>query len=126
MLKIKKIKPLYNSIVTTMNFYDSPVYIEGTNLIDSSKKNGSVKEYQKVLEVGDMVRNIKVGDLVCINPKNYANVRHNKGSLKDGIVTDNPIISYNFNIVNINGEDCLFLRDNDIDFVIEEFEETKD
>ena len=35
----------------------------------------------------------------------------------------NKIVSYNFNIVNVNGEDCLLLDTRDVDFVIEEYEE---
>ena len=38
----------------------------------------------------------------------------------------NPILGYAFNIININGQDCLKLYDTDIEYVIEEMEEVED
>lgn len=121
---IKKVKPLFNGLITTMDKYTNDVKIAGTNLTDAIK-SGAVKEYQKVLAVGPMVRGIEVGDTVFINPARYAVMKHKKGSLEDGVIKDNPVIGYNFDIVTIDGEDCLYLQDNDIRFVaeVEEFEE---
>ena len=48
-----------------------------------------------------VVDNIKEGDVVCINPSRFAVKKHKEGSLKDGIITDNPTISYNFDIIEI-------------------------
>lgn len=98
MLKVKKIKPMFTALITTMNKYEHDVVTEG-GLIDTTKQQGGLKEYQTVLAVGDSVRNIKVGDLVCINPTRYAVKQHREGTLKDGIVTDNPVIKYNFDVV---------------------------
>lgn len=122
--KIKKIKPLFNMIITTCDKYNSDVRLAGTNLIDSSKSN-AVKEYQKVLAVGPTVRGIQEGDTVFINPNRYKVVQHKEGSLEDGVIKDNPVIGYRFETVNIDGQECLVLFDNDIKFVaeIEEFEE---
>lgn len=122
--KIKKIKPLFNMIITTCDKYNSDVRLAGTNLIDSSKSN-AVKEYQKVLAVGPTVRGIQEGDTVFINPNRYKVVKHKEGSLEDGIIKDNPVIGYRFETVNVDGQECLVLFDNDIKFVaeIEEFEE---
>ena len=121
MLKIKKIKPMFTSLITTMDKYEKDVVIG--NLIDVSKREGSLKEYQKVLAVGSSVRDIKVGDLVCVNPTRFAVKKHQEGSLKDGIITDNPTITYNFDVVEMDGKQCLLLQDRDIDFIIEEYEE---
>lgn len=120
--KLKKIKPMFNALVTTMDRYIEAQYIPGSNLIDTSKTKGGVKEYQTVLAVGSTVREIKVGDIVCINPKAYGVRKHQEGSLKDGVITDNPVLQYHFNVIELDGEECLLLRDNDIDFVVEEYE----
>lgn len=125
MLKIKKIKPMFTSIVTTMDKYEEDAITEG-GLIDTSKRQGTIKEYQKVIEVGTAVRDIQKGDLVCINPSRFAVKKHKEGSLKDGIITDNPVITYNFNIVEIDGKACLLLQDRDIEFIIEEYDEIPD
>jgi hypothetical protein len=122
MLNIKKIRPMANYLVTTKEEYtDEDVKNEG--LI--TKVKGSLKEYQKVVAVGPMVRNIQVGDLVCINPRRYARRKYQEGSLKDGVVTENPVVSYSFNVIELDHVSHLLLTDQDIDFVIEESEDEK-
>lgn len=125
MLKVKKIKPLFTAIITTMEKYEEDVRT-ASGLIDTTKQQGGLKEYQTVLAIGDSVRAIKVGDLVCVNPTRFAVKKHQAGSLKDGIVTDNPVVTYNFDVVEMDGKQCLLLQDRDIDFVIEEYEEVPD
>lgn len=122
-MKIKKIKPLFTSIVTTMDTYDSDS-ITSEGIIDVSKQEGGIKEYQKVLAVGSAVRDISVGDIVSINPTRFAVKEHKAGTLKDGIIKDNPVIKYNFDILEIDGSYCLFLQDRDINFIIEDYEDT--
>ena len=125
MIKIKKIKPMFNSLITTMDKYEHDMTTKG-GLIDTTKQEGALKEYQKVVAIGDSVRNIKVGDLVCINPIRYARKKHQEGSLKDGIITDNPVVDYNFNVVDLDDIPHLLLQDCDISFIIEDFEDIPD
>ena len=124
MFIIKKIKPMFNSLLVTCNKYPKDVTLQGTSLVDTTKAD-TVKEYQTVVAVGPSVRGIEPGDVVFINPKRYAVKKHREGSLKDGVITDNPIIGYNFNIIEVDGVQHLYIQDNDIDYVAEgeEFEE---
>lgn len=124
MLKVKKIKPMFTALITTMDKYEKDVKIGG--LIDTARQQGGLKEYQKVLAVGSSVRDIKVGDVVCVNPARFAVRKHQAGSLKDGVVTDNPVTTYNFDVVEMDGKQCLLLQDRDIDFIIEEWEDVPD
>lgn len=119
---IKKIKPMFTALVTTMDRYETDAVL-ASGLIDPNKRQGALKEYQTVVAVGSTVREIKVGDLVWINPKRFGITKHREGTLKDNIVTDNPIIEYRFDTVKLNGKDHLLLEDRDIEFVLEEFEE---
>jgi co-chaperonin GroES (HSP10) len=121
MINIKKIKPLFTSIITTMDVYEEDVKTEG-GVLDATKRQGGLKEYQTVVAVGSSVRDIKEGDLVCINPTRFAVRKHQADSLKNGVVTDNPITTYNFNVVVMNDTRYLLLQDRDIDFVIEDWE----
>ena len=125
MLKIKKITPMFDAIVTTMDKWEEDVKLNN-GLIDTSKTQGTLKEYQKVLAVGTLVRDIKVGDLVWINPTRYGVKKHQEGSLKDGVIKDNPIVTYNFNVLEIDGKQCLLLQTRDIDFIINEYEEIEE
>ena len=124
MLKIKKLRPMFTNIVTTMNTYEDDI-VTASGLLDTRKQKGALKEYQTVIAVGNAVRDIFPGDVVCINPIRYAQYKHNKNSLKD-LATDNPITGYNFNVVEIDGKDCLLLHDQDIRYVIEDYEEVSD
>ena len=124
MLNVKKIKPMFTALITTMDKYEKDVKIGG--LIDTARQQGGLKEYQKVLAVGSSVRDIKVGDIVCVNPARFAVRKHQAGSLKDGVVTDNPVTTYNFDVVEMDGKQCLLLQDRDIDFIIEEWEDVPD
>lgn len=112
-----------NYLVTTKDEYTEDDVKRGKLMI---KTVGSLKEYQKVVAVGPMVRGIQVGDLVCINPRRYAQYKHKPGSLKDGVITDNPVVSYNFNVVELDHISHLLLTDQDIDFVIEEWNDEKE
>lgn len=125
MLVIKKIQPMYTKILTTMCKYEEDEMTAG-GLIDSTKTQGTLKEYQTVVAVGNSVRNVKVGDLVCVNPERYAVKKHEAGSLKDGVITDNPVIKYNFNIMELEGVPHLLLDENDVSFIITDYEEVKE
>lgn len=116
---------MFTSILTTMDKYEHDMTTVA-GLIDTTKQQGGLKEYQTVLAVGSSVRDIKVGDLVCVNPTRFAVKKHQAGSLKDGVVCDNPVTTYNFDVVEMDNKQCLLLQDRDIDFIIEDFEEIPD
>ena len=115
---------MFTSLITTMDKYEQDMTTGG--LINVTKMQGGLKEYQTVLAVGGSVRDIKVGDLVCVNPTRFAVKKHQEGSLKDGVISDNPVTTYNFDVVEMDGKQCLLLQDRDIDFIIEEWEEIPD
>ena len=116
---------MFTALITTMDKYEGDVRTSG-GLLDVTKQQGGLKEYQEVISVGDTVRGIKEGDFVLINPTRYTVKKHQEGSLKNGIISDNPVVSYNFNFVDVNGTVCILLYDQDIDYVIQEYEETED
>lgn len=123
-INIKKIRPMFNQVITTMDKYSDEELNDG-KIIDVHKVNNPIKEYQKVIAKGPMVKNIEVGDLVMVNPKRYGKMLHKEGSLKDGVITDNPVVSYNFNVIELDHVRYLLLTDQDIDFVIEDYEQEK-
>lgn len=121
---LKKVKPMFNRIITTMDSYEKDQYING--VIDSRKQKGTMKEYQTVVSVGDTVRGINEGDIVCINPTRYAVMKHNDKSMQNGIIGDNMVLGYKFNTITIDGKEHLMLYDQDIDFVVVESEDVED
>lgn len=121
-MKLKKIKPLYTKILCTANQYGSIQNIDGSELLDVSKQETGLKEYQTVLAVGNDVTTVKVGDLVFINPNDYIVKRYDKNSMKSEMNdVYNPVISFNFPIFEIDDKPCLLLKERDIDFIVEDY-----
>lgn len=110
---------MFTALVTTMDVYDDVSGIE-------AYKKDSIKEIQKVVAVGQNVTQIQVGDLVSINPDRFAVRRHQANSIKTDIEGGNPILKYEFNVIELNGKPHLLLQDRDINYVIEEYEEVPD
>lgn len=119
MLHIKKIKPLFTSVVTTGERYEEDMVENG--LIVANK--GDLKTYQKVVAVGETVRGVEVGDTVMINIANYAVRQYDPNSVKNDMGM-NKVIKYAFNWLKIDDEkgepmDCLLLSDRDLLFAFE-------
>lgn len=119
-LKIKKIKPMFNRVLTTCDLYTEDLMTDG--IIDSTKVEGAIKEYQTVIACGPTVKCVKPGDVVVINPTRYQVMKHKEGTLNDGVIQDNAVLSYNFPIMVVNDAPCLYIYDSDIEFAIKEFE----
>lgn len=119
MLHIKKIKPLFTSIITTGDRYEKDDMVGAVVF----KKKGDLKMYQRVIAVGTAVRDIHVGDMVMIDPSNYIVRKYDKNSIQNDL-DNNPTVKVQFNWVSIDDEhgvpqDCLLLSDRDIQFVFE-------
>ena len=66
---------------------------------------------------------IKEGDLVSINPIRYAVRKHDENSIRSDIEGGNPVLKYEFNVIELDDKPCLLLQDRDINYVIEDYEE---
>ena len=49
-----------------------------------------------------------------------------KEDIVNGVITDNPVIKYNFNIMELEGVPHLLLDENDVSFIITDYEEVKE
>lgn len=117
MLKINSIKPLFNKIVTTCDTYNNDKTKGGIIV----KTDGTIKEYQRVEAVGSTVRDIKVGDLVMINPTRYivSNHREKRDESLKGVIGDELTLGVNFPIVEYGDKRHLLINDQDIDYIID-------
>ena len=119
-IRVLKAKPNFTGIITTCDLYEDVSKKDG--IIDTDKPQGSIKEYQTVVAVGSSCRNVKEGDIVFINPDRFMVKKYRDGSLKDGVIKENEVIGYNFDIIDIAGKPHMLLNENDIKFVAEEYE----
>lgn len=111
-----KIKPMFNHIVVTMEREKEDKKIG--EIIDITHKEGTIKDLQTVVSVGDTVKSVKPGDHVKINPTRYIRTRN---KLSDELTNADLQVNVEFPVVNIGGVEYLFLFDSDIDYIVEEF-----
>ena len=121
MLKIKKIRPLFTKVITTASVFEEDDVRNGVIL----NPKGTVKPFQKVVEVGSMVRGVKVGELIMINPAAYIKKRYSDNSIREDIV-DNPTVKVDIPTVEIGGVQHFMIDERDIEFVIEDYEEKEE
>ena len=121
MFNIKKIRPLFTGVVTTAMTYKEDKKTSDSGLIyDVSKRKGDINIYQRVVAVGDMVRGLKEGDIVCVNYKRYAIPLQKAGAIENNIQKSEISYTYQIPMVTLNGEDYFYLQNNDIEYVVEE------
>ena len=85
---------------------------------------GSLKEIQKVLAVGNVVTSIKPGDYVMIKYDRYVRIEHQKGNYEEdlNLMKDSPVVRLDVPIIDLDGTQVLLLQDSDVRFVIEEYD----
>ena len=121
MFKIKKVHPMFNSIVTTAKRYvgEEAAVTDSGLIVDTRKMDGSLNNFQTVLFVGSTVHDVKPGDVVYINFDRYAIIKHTPGKLEDNIETDTMSYTYQIPMVEVDGQKCLRLQTNDIEYFME-------
>lgn len=122
MLHVTKIKPLFDHLLITADKFDKDMIHNG--VIVAGK--GDLKLWQTVVAVGSVVRDIKVGDKVMINPNNFAVKKYNKNSVQNDL-DNNPVLTYNFPFETVDDEkgnpkDYLYISDRDVKYVFEGIE----
>ena len=121
-MNIKKIKPLFTAVVVTANIY--PRDYKEHNII--SPKANKLKEYQRVVAVGDTCRGIKEGDLVCIDLSSYAQWKYKKNSVKSDMEElNNEIVGYNIPQIKIDGQDYMYLDIRDIKYIVQDYDDNE-
>lgn len=122
MFKIKKVRPLFTGIITTARRYAGDMTTKGGLLLDATKTMGSMNPFQVVVAVGSMTKDIKEGDVVKINFKRYLVPLQVPGKIENNIQSSKMKATYEIPMIDIDGEECLFIQSNDIEYVVEEYE----
>ena len=116
MLHIKDIKPRYTQVLTTGDKYEEDMKSGG--VIVAYKD--SLKLYQKVIAVGNMVKDIEPGDTVMLDYSAYEVKRYDKNSLQNDL-DNNKTIRLDLPWVTMDDEEgnpqsYLLMDDRDIKF----------
>lgn len=114
---------MFNKLVTTANRVK-----QNTNeiIIDISKINQVIDDFQTVVSIGSSVRDIKVGDLVCINPDRYAVKKYQQKSASAEVEGyENTIIGYDIPRITLDDVEHLMITDSDVIYIVDEYEKIK-
>ncbi|MBR1376333.1 MAG: hypothetical protein IJ565_00760 [Bacilli bacterium] len=134
MLRVEKIIPVFNSIVTTANRYPSNGIVDEHGFIDV-KRAGKLKEYQTILQVGPVAKNqgFKEGQKVFLNYIPYKKRKkvseqfnQEDFTIEDVLVTLDDVPNYDvFDTKTKTYSPVLSIYDRDIICIVEgtEFEE---
>lgn len=119
MLHVTKIKPLFDHLLITADRFEKDMIRSGVILANK----GDLKLWQTVVAVGSVVRDIKVGDKVMINPNDFAVKKYNKNSVQNDL-DNNPVLTYNFPFETVDDEkgepkDYLYISDRNVKYVFE-------
>lgn len=119
MLHVTKIKPLFDHLLITADKFEKDMVHNGVILAGK----GDLKLWQTVVAVGSVIRDIKVGDKVMINPNDFAVKKYNKNSVQNDL-DNNPVLTYNFPFETVDDEkgepkDYLYISDRNVKYVFE-------
>ncbi len=123
-LRIKRGRPLLNHVILTANRYTEEDLQKMYKGIIPTGMIGQLKSYQTVISISPRITTpIEVGDLVLINIDRYGRSVQKKNSYVESMDEhyDKQIV-YELPIIEYDGEECLKLGDNDIEFIIDEYE----
>lgn len=118
MFKIKKVHPLFTGVIVTANTYQGETTTANGLIIDTTRMEGQLNNYQYVVAVGTTVKDIEAGDIVKCNFKRYAMANHTPGNLDaaNNKQLDNMSYTYEIPMVVIDGKEHLLLQVNDLEY----------
>lgn len=127
MIRVEKVIPVFNSIVTTANKYPKN-YAYANGLLNETLA-GKLKDYQTILAVGPAAEHqgFKAGQIVRLNYIEYIIRRHqngnydaNRNAIEDKIVNVNDVPAFDvYNKDTGEIETQLLLHDRDVICIIE-------
>ena len=118
-IKIKALAPQFTTVITTLDVYEEDLIVDGM----LAAPRGSLRLLQKVLAVGPLVQDIKVGDLVLLNFQNYKELSYKDGDVKNQITNMEKEVTYDIPRIIIDDKLCGKFQDRDIEGVVTDYEE---
>lgn len=118
MFKIKKATPMFTGIITTAATYKGEQTTAGGLILDTTRMEGTLNTYQTVVAVGNMCKELEVGDVVKINFDRYAKAKHVPGKIDATNNKQMDAMSYTYEIpmVVLDGREHLLVQTNDIEY----------
>lgn len=125
MIKVKAIRPKFDTVVTTADVYENNEVINGIEV----PMKGTVKDIQKVIAIGPSVKDVNVGETVKIDLTRFKHMNHTmvgkdpKDGGNPGDMTDKSQIVCDVPSEVVNGQTVFLLSERDISYVVLDYEE---
>jgi hypothetical protein len=114
-----KIRPRGNEIVITANFVEAPK--EKNKIINKEEQMVYFDEFQTVLRVGSVVRDVYMGDVVCVNPKRFAKYQEQKSKVRAAVEGyEKVLVGYEFPIIETAFGNVMLISDTDVRYIVED------
>ena len=119
---------MFTGVVTTANRYVGNQFADKDGLIiDTRKLAGNLNPYQRVIAAGPMCGGVKPGDIVRINFSRYTVAKHVPGKIEDKlgggrVQHDEYSADVEVPYIEINGQNCLYLQNNDLEYIVTKYE----
>lgn len=127
-VNIKKIKPVFNSILVTAEKYELPNNMVG-KIITTDHLQLGYKPIQTVVAVGSVVTCVQPGEKVYLDYNKYAIYKQKQDTLSVKEDMDEhyhrQLVGYRLEPIVLDGVEHLLLFDRDIQFIVEDMEEIK-
>ena len=130
-LVIEQIEILNNEILTTAERHKSSGITLLGKVQELETMDGQLKLWQRVEQVGPMVRNVKPGDMILINPTRYGIKKPGREYEENTILDSNGGIKkkgvgdfiVKLPVVMVAGEEKLRIFDSDVDCILKSWRE---
>ena len=85
--------------------------------------DGIGRSYGYVLGIGNTVRSVVEGDIVHINFASYMRREYSVGDeMRESVGGSGSKVIIDYPIVEVGGEECLYIQERDIDFIVQDYE----
>lgn len=123
--KIKDVKPLFTSVITTARTYiGDQAADKGGLIVDTTKMRGTMNPIQEVYAVSPAgeTLGLKKGSIVKLNFNRYYKTKQKPGAIENNVQSSVLQGYYEFPYIDIDGVKYLYLQQGDIEYIITDYE----
>lgn len=114
----KRIRPRANEIVISANLVEVD---KNDKVIDKDEQKLYFDEFQTVLRVGSVIRDLKIGDVISVNPKRFAIYQEQKSKIRAAVEGyEKVLVGYDFPIIATGFGDVMLITDADVKYIVED------
>ena len=123
--KIKDVKPLFTSVITTARTYVGDQNADkGGLIVDTTKLAGTMNPIQQVYAVSTAGKSLglKKGSVVKLNFNRYYKTKQKPDAIENNVQSSTLQGFYEFPYIKIDGVRYLYMQNADIEYIITDYD----